>query len=136
MEVRSTSAILVLALDHAMSCFFSDLQVRESRTGLGGKTLLTLGPAVPGKEELPAHTLTPGDIVALEERGGGDGQALASGVVTRASAAAITVAFDADADVPGTIDAATGAERSMINSRTFFPGKWTIRTKEDVSVPN
>ncbi|KAJ2400383.1 hypothetical protein GGI23_002066 [Coemansia sp. RSA 2559] len=85
------------------------LRITMTRTGLGGKTLLTLEAAVTGNS-LPPATFRAGDIVGLEAPGGSkptrdtkDEKKL-SGVVVSASETKIVVALSSDADdlVPNT----------------------------------
>ncbi|XP_048774514.1 DNA-binding protein SMUBP-2-like [Ostrea edulis] len=70
------------------------LQIKNRRTGLYGRTVVTFEPGG-GHLELPAHNLTPGDIVSLNVSSAQQGdESLLSGVVTHAGKAAISVAFD------------------------------------------
>ncbi|NXA37648.1 SMBP2 protein, partial [Eudromia elegans] len=68
------------------------LHAAGQRTGLYGRLLVTFeGP--PGAAALPSHTLGPGDIVGLYESAG-QGDALSTGIVTRVTSTAVTVAFE------------------------------------------
>lgn len=90
-----------------------NLTIASQRTGLGGKTLLSLGPdpAVSSNGELPEHGLRVGDICAVAEQPKGaerkkerEGMEKrgAEGVVTKVNKSGVTVALDKeDVDVPG-----------------------------------
>ncbi|KAM8807846.1 DNA-binding protein SMUBP-2 [Eudromia elegans] len=68
------------------------LHAAGQRTGLYGRLLVTFeGP--PGAAALPSHTLGPGDIVGLYESAG-QGDTLSTGIVTRVTSTAVTVAFE------------------------------------------
>ncbi|NXD09840.1 SMBP2 protein, partial [Nothocercus nigrocapillus] len=70
------------------------LQAAGQRTGLYGRLLVTFEgrTGAPGAA-LPSHTFGPGDVVGLYESAG-QGDALSTGVVTRVTATAVTVAFE------------------------------------------
>ncbi|KAI9599086.1 P-loop containing nucleoside triphosphate hydrolase protein [Syncephalis fuscata] len=72
------------------------LQVVGSRTGLGGKCLLELAPAITGGS-FPPHRMRTGDV-AMVERGDGAGNASdsVSGVIWRLSDTKITVALETE----------------------------------------
>ncbi|NXA49312.1 SMBP2 protein, partial [Nothocercus julius] len=70
------------------------LQAAGQRTGLYGRLLVTFEgrTGAPGAA-LPSHAFGPGDVVGLYESAG-QGDALSTGVVTRITATAVTVAFE------------------------------------------
>lgn len=89
-----------------------NLHVSSQRTGLGGKTVLELGPdPAVGTENLPEHGLRVGDICAIAEQPKGaerkkerEGMEKrgAEAVITKVQKQIITVALDKEeADVPG-----------------------------------
>ncbi|KAJ7381195.1 DNA-binding protein SMUBP-2 [Desmophyllum pertusum] len=76
------------------------LRIRSRKTGLYGRSLLTFEVNKPGTDgKLPSHSVTPGDIVGLgwinADQKASD---IASGIVSRVTQTAITVAFDETAD--------------------------------------
>lgn len=73
-----------------------NLRLTDAEGGLLGRTLLTLvNNKGGGTEPLPAHKLSPHDIVRLRpSKGEGSGPPLAEGVVYRVRDAAITIAVD------------------------------------------
>ncbi|ORZ36016.1 hypothetical protein BCR44DRAFT_280458 [Catenaria anguillulae PL171] len=92
-----------------------NLKIAATRTGLGGKCLVDLDPAVPGVLSLPPHKLRNGDIVAIEThdsasfaaasrstQAANDGKSApaaaagSSGVVFRVTDAKITLVCDED----------------------------------------
>lgn len=68
------------------------LQVEGEATGLYGRTLVKVVPQLPALE-LPSHSLGPGDIVAVRGLPPSDSPP-PSGVVTKATARSLTVAFE------------------------------------------
>ncbi|NXK68915.1 SMBP2 protein, partial [Sylvietta virens] len=70
------------------------LQVTSQRTGLYGRLLVTFQPRRWDSDtELPSNSFGPGDIVGLYESAG-QGEALCTGVVTRVTPQAVTVALE------------------------------------------
>ncbi|NXF81575.1 SMBP2 protein, partial [Sclerurus mexicanus] len=70
------------------------LQVTSQRTGLYGRLLVTFQPRKWDSDtELPSNSFGPGDIVGLYESAG-QGDPLATGVVTRVTSKAVTVALE------------------------------------------
>ncbi|NWX17947.1 SMBP2 protein, partial [Aegotheles bennettii] len=70
------------------------LQAAAQRTGLYGRLLVTFQPWRHGVDtELPYNSFGPGDIVGLYDSAG-QGDPLATGVVTRVTSMAVTVAFE------------------------------------------
>ncbi|NWR95037.1 SMBP2 protein, partial [Furnarius figulus] len=70
------------------------LQVSSQRTGLYGRLLVSLQPRKWDSDtELPSNSFGPGDIVGLYESAG-QGDPLATGVVTRVTSKAVTVALE------------------------------------------
>ncbi|NXP22088.1 SMBP2 protein, partial [Scytalopus superciliaris] len=70
------------------------LQVTSQRTGLYGRLLVTFQPRKwDSGTELPSNSFGPGDIVGLYESAG-QGDPLATGVVTRVTSKAVTVALE------------------------------------------
>ncbi|PTB65328.1 DNA helicase [Trichoderma citrinoviride] len=87
----------------------TNLTVSSQRTGLGGKTVLELGPdgATSSTGELPEHGIRTGDIVLVAEQPAGSAKKRevkelerkgARGVVTRVQRAAVSVALDEGKD--------------------------------------
>ncbi|KAL7818121.1 P-loop containing nucleoside triphosphate hydrolase protein [Trichoderma aethiopicum] len=87
----------------------TNLTVASQRTGLGGKTVLELGPdgATSSTGELPEHGIRTGDIVLVAEQPAGSAKKRevkelerkgARGVVTRVQRAAVSVALDEGRD--------------------------------------
>ncbi|KAI1103334.1 DNA helicase [Jackrogersella minutella] len=83
----------------------TNLTLSSQRTGLGGRTVVELGPDGATGGELPAHGLRPGDIVLVAEQPAGSAKKRevkdlerkgARGVVTRVKREAIAVAVDED----------------------------------------
>lgn len=66
------------------------LTVAACRTGLYGRTLVTFA----GGSDLPAHTMTSGDIVGIREQSGDAAKPLASGVVVEVKSSSVVVAFE------------------------------------------
>ncbi|NXP15018.1 SMBP2 protein, partial [Thinocorus orbignyianus] len=80
------------------------LQAATQRTGLYGRLLVTFQPRSHGSDaELPANSFGPGDIVGLYGSGG-QGKPLCSGVVTRVTPRAVTVAFEETRDGMVSVD--------------------------------
>ncbi|NWZ74603.1 SMBP2 protein, partial [Acrocephalus arundinaceus] len=74
------------------------LQVTSQRTGLYGRLLLTFQPRKWDSDaELPSNSFGPGDIVGLYESAG-QGDPLCTGVVTRVTPKAVTVALEEPRD--------------------------------------
>ncbi|NWW61971.1 SMBP2 protein, partial [Ifrita kowaldi] len=74
------------------------LQVTSQRTGLYGRLLVTFQPRKWDSDtELPSNSFGPGDIVGLYESAG-QGDPLCSGVLTRVSPKAVTVALEEPRD--------------------------------------
>ncbi|NWV90974.1 SMBP2 protein, partial [Machaerirhynchus nigripectus] len=74
------------------------LQVTSQRTGLYGRLLLTFQPRKWDSDtELPSNSFGPGDIVGLYESAG-QGEPLCTGVVTRVTPKAVTVALEEPRD--------------------------------------
>uniref|UniRef100_A0A8D0GUI7 Helicase SMUBP-2/HCS1 1B domain-containing protein n=1 Tax=Sphenodon punctatus TaxID=8508 RepID=A0A8D0GUI7_SPHPU len=70
------------------------LQVANQRTGLYGRLLVTFQPRKYDSDaELPCNNFGPGDIVGLYETAG-QGDQLSTGIVTRLTPKAVTIAFD------------------------------------------
>ncbi|GAO13841.1 hypothetical protein UVI_02004390 [Ustilaginoidea virens] len=87
----------------------TNLVVSSQRTGLGGRTLLQLGPdgATRSTVELPEHGIRTGDIVLVAEQPAGSARKRevrelekkgSRGVVTKVQRASVNVALDDDAD--------------------------------------
>lgn len=87
----------------------TNLVSSSQRTGLGGKTLLELGPdaATSSTGELPAHGIRVGDIVLVAEQPAGGAkkrqvreleEKASRGVVTKAQRAAVYVALEEGRD--------------------------------------
>ncbi|NXC84785.1 SMBP2 protein, partial [Cercotrichas coryphoeus] len=74
------------------------LQVSSQRTGLYGRLLVTFQPRKRDSDtELPSNSFGPGDIVGLYESAG-QGDPLCTGVVTRVTPKAVTVALEEPRD--------------------------------------
>ncbi|KFO74430.1 DNA-binding protein SMUBP-2, partial [Cuculus canorus] len=74
------------------------LQAATQRTGLYGRLLVTFQPGRhDSNAELPCNSFGPGDIVGLYE-GTGQGEPLSTGIVTRITSKAVTVAFEESRD--------------------------------------
>ncbi|XP_064609271.1 DNA-binding protein SMUBP-2-like [Liolophura sinensis] len=73
------------------------LRIAERRTGLYGRSIVTFEPHVSG-QELPSHTLSPGDIVSLSLTSCEKGEVIASGIISKVWQAALSVAFDETMD--------------------------------------
>ncbi|NXQ55282.1 SMBP2 protein, partial [Anthoscopus minutus] len=74
------------------------LQVTSQRTGLYGRLLMTFQPRKWDSDtELPSNSFGPGDIVGLYESAG-QGNPLCTGVVTRVTPKAVTVALEEPRD--------------------------------------
>ncbi|NWV69578.1 SMBP2 protein, partial [Malurus elegans] len=74
------------------------LQVTSQRTGLYGRLLVTFQPRKwDADAELPSNSFGPGDIVGLYESAG-QGEPLCTGVVTRVTPKAVTVALEEPRD--------------------------------------
>ncbi|NWS72502.1 SMBP2 protein, partial [Crotophaga sulcirostris] len=74
------------------------LQAANQRTGLYGRLLVTFQPGRwDSNAELPCNSFGPGDIVGLYE-GAGQGDPLSTGIVTRVTSKAVTVAFEESRD--------------------------------------
>ncbi|NWU23729.1 SMBP2 protein, partial [Dyaphorophyia castanea] len=74
------------------------LQVASQRTGLYGRLLVTFQPRKWDSDtELPSNSFGPGDIVGLYESAG-QGEQLCTGVVTRVTLKAVTVALEEPRD--------------------------------------
>ncbi|NXX48694.1 SMBP2 protein, partial [Tricholaema leucomelas] len=70
------------------------LQAASQRTGLYGRLLVTFQPrSHEASTELPCNSFGPGDIVGLYESAG-QGEPLSTGIVTRVTPKAVTVAFE------------------------------------------
>lgn len=75
------------------------LHIRSRRTGFYGRTVVTFEPGG-ALQELPAHNITPGDIVSLNASSAHQGdEGFGSGIVTHAGKSAISVAFDDKEDL-------------------------------------
>ncbi|KAK3594546.1 hypothetical protein CHS0354_023602 [Potamilus streckersoni] len=73
------------------------LKISSRRSGLYGRTVITFEP---NHGDLPSHNLTPGDIVGLNpSTGDSQSESLGSGIVTRSSTSAVSVAFDDSQDL-------------------------------------
>lgn len=104
----------------------TNLVVSSQRTGLGGRTVLELGPDSATGSELPEHGLRTGDIVLVSEQPAGSAKKRevkdlekkgAKGVVTKVKKDAIAVAVDEDKE-----DAAN------------FGGRvWLVKLADDVT---
>ncbi|NXT76324.1 SMBP2 protein, partial [Zapornia atra] len=74
------------------------LQAANQRTGLYGRLLVTFQPRKYDSDtELPYNSLGPGDIVGLYDSAG-QGDPLSTGIVTRVTSKAVTVAFEESQD--------------------------------------
>ncbi|XP_051632894.1 DNA-binding protein SMUBP-2 [Manacus candei] len=74
------------------------LQVTSQRTGLYGRLLVTFQPRKwDSDSELPSNSFGPGDIVGLYDSAG-QGDPVATGVVTRVTSKAVTVALEEPRD--------------------------------------
>ncbi|NXL99480.1 SMBP2 protein, partial [Tyrannus savana] len=74
------------------------LQVTSQRTGLYGRLLVTFQPRKwDSDSELPSNSFGPGDIVGLYDSAG-QGDPVATGVVTRVTSRAVTVALEESRD--------------------------------------
>ncbi|NWW44913.1 SMBP2 protein, partial [Pedionomus torquatus] len=74
------------------------LQAAAQRTGLYGRLLVTFQPRKYDSDaELPSNSLGPGDIVGLYDSAG-RGEPLSTGIVTRVTSRAVTVAFEESRD--------------------------------------
>uniref|UniRef100_A0A8C0IEM7 Immunoglobulin mu DNA binding protein 2 n=1 Tax=Bubo bubo TaxID=30461 RepID=A0A8C0IEM7_BUBBB len=74
------------------------LQAASQRTGLYGRLLVTFQPRKHDSDaELPYNSFGPGDIVGLYDSAG-QGDPLSSGIVTRVTSKAVTVAFEESRD--------------------------------------
>ncbi|NXQ89590.1 SMBP2 protein, partial [Nyctibius grandis] len=74
------------------------LQAASQRTGLYGRLLVTFQPRKHESDtELPYNSFGPGDIVGLYDSAG-QGDPLSTGVVTRVTSKAVTVAFEESRD--------------------------------------
>uniref|UniRef100_A0A8D0FVZ9 Helicase SMUBP-2/HCS1 1B domain-containing protein n=1 Tax=Strix occidentalis caurina TaxID=311401 RepID=A0A8D0FVZ9_STROC len=74
------------------------LQAASQRTGLYGRLLVTFQPRKHDSDaELPYNSFGPGDIVGLYDSAG-EGDPLSSGIVTRVTSKAVTVAFEESRD--------------------------------------
>ncbi|XP_074442764.1 DNA-binding protein SMUBP-2 [Larus michahellis] len=74
------------------------LQAANQRTGLYGRLLVTFQPRKYDSDaELPCNSFGPGDIVGLYETAG-QGDPLSTGIVTRVTSKAVTVAFEESRD--------------------------------------
>ncbi|OTA69503.1 DNA helicase [Hypoxylon sp. EC38] len=104
----------------------TNLVVSSQRTGLGGRTVLELGPDSATGSELPEHGLRTGDIVLVSEQPAGSAKKRevkdlekkgAKGVVTKVKRDAVAVAIDEDKE-----DAAN------------FGGRvWLVKLADDVT---
>ncbi|KAL3878418.1 hypothetical protein ACJMK2_030771 [Sinanodonta woodiana] len=73
------------------------LKISNRKSGLYGRTVVTFEP---NHGDLPSHNLTPGDIVGLNpSTGDSESESLGSGIVTRSSQSAVSVAFDDSQDL-------------------------------------
>ncbi|XP_037694261.1 DNA-binding protein SMUBP-2 [Choloepus didactylus] len=80
------------------------LQVSSQRTGLYGRLLVTFEPRKCGSAPvLPSNSFTSGDIVGLYDSAN-EGSQLATGILTRSTLKAITVAFDETHDFQLSLD--------------------------------
>ncbi|NXL65769.1 SMBP2 protein, partial [Chordeiles acutipennis] len=74
------------------------LQAASQRTGLYGRLLVTFQPRKHDSDaELPYNSFGPGDIVGLYDSAG-QGDPLSTGIVTRVTSKAVTVAFEESRD--------------------------------------
>ncbi|KAK2176747.1 hypothetical protein NP493_643g04012 [Ridgeia piscesae] len=103
------------------------LRVSSQRTGLYGRTVLTLEPYWPGNE-LPAHNFTPGDIAGLSlSKGECGSDTIASGIVTRVSQSAVSVAFEESYDGLNIDDSAQYKLVKLANDVTYRRLKKTLQ---------
>lgn len=91
----------------------TNLTLISQRTGLGGKTVVELGPdpaTANDENELPEHGIRPGDIVSVAEQPAGSAKkrevkdlekAGSRGVVTRVGKSAVWVALDGEDEGDG-----------------------------------
>lgn len=111
-EIQETSSLISnhspIALQRA-GLAVTNLVVASQRTGLGGRTVVELGPdsATSSTGELPEHGLRTGDIVLVAEQPAGSAKKRevkelerkgARGVVTKVQRAAVYVAIDEGKD--------------------------------------
>ncbi|TFB05629.1 DNA polymerase alpha-associated DNA helicase A [Trichoderma ghanense] len=111
-EIQETSSLIAnhspTGLQRA-GLAITNLTTSSQRTGLGGKTVLELGPdgATSSTGELPEHGIRTGDIVLVAEQPAGSAKKRevkelerkgARGVVTRVQRAAVSVALDEGRD--------------------------------------
>ncbi|NWU49445.1 SMBP2 protein, partial [Dromas ardeola] len=74
------------------------LQAANQRTGLYGRLLVTFQPRrYDSDAELPCNSFGPGDVVGLYDSAG-QGDPLSTGIVTRVTSKAVTVAFEESRD--------------------------------------
>ncbi|XP_042640469.1 DNA-binding protein SMUBP-2 isoform X2 [Tyto alba] len=74
------------------------LQAANQRTGLYGRLLVTFQPRKYDSDaELPYNSFGPGDVVGLYDSAG-QGEQLSTGIVTRVTSKAVTVAFEESRD--------------------------------------
>ncbi|NXW44675.1 SMBP2 protein, partial [Nyctiprogne leucopyga] len=80
------------------------LQAANQRTGLYGRLLVTFQPRKYDSDaELPYNSFGPGDIVGLYDSAG-QGDPLSTGIVTRVTSKAVTVAFEESRDGTVSLD--------------------------------
>jgi len=112
-ELQETSALIS---GHSPSSLqraglaITNLSLTSQRTGLGGRTVVELGPdsaTVSSQGELPEHGIRAGDIVVVAEQAAGSARKRelqeleakgSRGVITRAGRSALWVALDSDSD--------------------------------------
>ncbi|KAF6840783.1 hypothetical protein CMUS01_03816 [Colletotrichum musicola] len=128
-EVAESSALVSLHSPPALQragLALSNLVVGARRTGLGGRTVLELGPDPAVSSDLPEHGLRPGDIVLVAEQPAGNAKKRevreleskgARGVVTRVRRETVGVA----------VDEGKGEEREF-NGRV-----WIVKVADDVT---
>ncbi|KAF6803847.1 hypothetical protein CSOJ01_10631 [Colletotrichum sojae] len=128
-EVAESSALVSLHSPPALQragLALSNLVIGARRTGLGGRTVLELGPDPAVSSDLPEHGLRPGDIVLVAEQPAGNAKKRevreleskgARGVVTRVRRETVGVA----------VDEGKGEEREF-NGRV-----WIVKVADDVT---
>lgn len=131
-EIAESSALISLHSPAALQragLALTNLTVSAQRTGLGGKTVVELGPdaAVSAGEELPEHGIRTGDIVLVSEQPAGSAKKRevkelerkgVRGVVTRVRREWVGVALDEDRE-----DAVAG-----LGGRV-----WAVKVADDVT---
>ncbi|KAL7628636.1 hypothetical protein AAE478_000151 [Parahypoxylon ruwenzoriense] len=128
-EIQETSGLISGASPASLQragLAVTNLVVSSQRTGLGGRTVLELGPDSATSGELPEHGIRTGDIVLVSEQPAGSAKKRevkdlerkgARGVVTKVKRDAIAVAVDEDKE-----DAAS-----------FSARVWLVKLADDVT---